>query len=167
MSFYQSCPESWELTLWSWKGTGVNVLEGKAWGPPSLSRSCAEQGSSSLNFTWRSTDGVCPRIKHFVPKQTFVTEVLRRSRTYRSQNNLLVSVSTAGADSYFVGGLTVAGNGWGAVIAPLPPHAMEREGGEARRAEAGCGSQTCSSHSNRLVSLFTLTPRIWVHSWEN
>ena len=111
MKPHQNCLESWELALLGWEGTGDSVLEGKAWGPPRrLSPSCIEQSSSSLKFSWRVTDGVYLRMVPF-PQQTFVPKVLGRGRAHRSQNNLLVSVSTTGADSYFVGGLSVAGNG--------------------------------------------------------
>lgn len=111
MKPHQNCLESWELALRGWEGTGHSVLEGKAWGPPRrLSPSCIEQSSSSLKFSWRVTDGVYLRMVP-CPQQTFVPKVLGRGRAHRSQNNLLVSVSATGADSYFVGGLSVAGNG--------------------------------------------------------
>lgn len=111
MKPHQNCLESWELALRGWEGTGDSVLEGKAWGPPRrLSPSCIEQSSSSLKFSWRVTDGVYLRMVP-CPQQTFVPKVLGRGRADRSQNNLLVSVSATGADSYFVRGLSVAGNG--------------------------------------------------------
>ena len=117
MKPHQNCLESWELTA-RLGGRRRQCSWGEGLGPSQVPVSkCVGQSSSSLKFSWRLTDGVHLRMGP-CPQPTFVPKVLGKGRAHRSQNNLLVSVSATGADSYFVGGLTVAGNGWGAGVIP-------------------------------------------------
>lgn len=156
---WENCLESWKLILECWEGSGVysqeQGLHRERVASPTVCLLLKQRGVQVPKIHLELSWWCLLRMKAPVSKQIHPS-----SRASRSQNKGLVSVSMAGADSSFVGGLTAAGKSWGARVilsSFLTP----------QRVETGCGSQTCSSHSNHLVSLFALTPRSWVHSWEN
>jgi hypothetical protein len=155
-----------------WEGSGVSVVKGKALGlhkeklPCCLSQSETEQEQSSLKFTLRLADGLHPEL-NTCPQADISHGSPRRKWSSSSQDDL---------------GFCLYGWCWFILCrrfdcswewlrswcnSLLLPHPTEREWGGAWRVETGCGSQTCSPHSNPLISFFALTPRSWVHSWEN